>query len=133
MECKRCGQEIPGDVDHCINLSCIKAEKGLSSEQFAQAVNWFANPDRQPAAASAGYDGQLVMPRCPIEGKGYKTKDGRTLYIAITHKPCSGYGVTVSELTKSEFFRTSDTMKTGKYYPWHAFKKMVVAVVEVER
>jgi len=49
-ECKRCGQEIPTDVDHCVNLSCIKAEQGLSSEQFAQAVNWFANPDRQPAA-----------------------------------------------------------------------------------
>jgi hypothetical protein len=24
--CARCGQDIPMDVDHCINLSCRKAE-----------------------------------------------------------------------------------------------------------
>lgn len=25
--CERCGQEIPSDVDHCINLSCKKGER----------------------------------------------------------------------------------------------------------
>lgn len=64
------------------------------------------------------------------EGTKCRLKDGSEVYIIIVHRPGNGYGVSVSPLSKQEYYSDpcrydKDSVNRVKYYPWHQFKRLI--------